>query len=308
MVIKAQSPAGFAEEYIIESIWNNRFPPGTILPAERELSELIGVTRTTLREVLQRLARDGWLTIQHGKPTKVNNFWETSGLNILETLARLDHESVPQLIDNLLSVRTNISTIFIRTALRQHPDKAQEVLATAHEVADHADAFADLDYNIFRGLAFASGNPIYGLILNGMKGLYTRIGRHYFANPEARSLALGFYHKLSSLCEQGAHDQVYETVRRYGHDSGEIWHRMQKKSARRFSDSGTIIPRCPVGANTTGQHLDYSVFMRGGQRSSSSTLPSSFCCSSITSKPHNRCTCFSTSLRPLSSGARLCGI
>ena len=49
MVIKAQSPAGFAEEYIIESIWNNRFPPGSILPAERELSELIGVTRTTLR-------------------------------------------------------------------------------------------------------------------------------------------------------------------------------------------------------------------------------------------------------------------
>ena len=200
MVIKAQSPAGFAEEYIIESIWNNRFPPGTILPAERELSELIGVTRTTLREVLQRLARDGWLTIQHGKPTKVNNFWETSGLNILETLARLDHESVPQLIDNLLSVRTNISTIFIRTAFRQHPDKAQEVLATANEVADHADAFAELDYNIFRGLAFASGNPIYGLILNGMKGLYTRIGRHYFANPEARSLALGFYHKLSAFC------------------------------------------------------------------------------------------------------------
>lgn len=27
MVIKAQSPAGFAEEYLIESIWNNRFPP-----------------------------------------------------------------------------------------------------------------------------------------------------------------------------------------------------------------------------------------------------------------------------------------
>ncbi len=37
-----------------------------------------------------------------------------------------------------------------------------------------------------------------------MKGLYTRIGRHYFANPEARSLALGFYHKLSALCSEGA--------------------------------------------------------------------------------------------------------
>ena len=100
-----------------------------------------------------------WLTIQHGKPTKVNNFWETSGLNILRTLARLDHESVPQLIDNLLSVRTNISTIFIRTAFRQHPDKAQEVLATANEVADHADAFAELDYNIFRGLGVCFRQP-----------------------------------------------------------------------------------------------------------------------------------------------------
>ncbi|WP_058912930.1 fatty acid metabolism transcriptional regulator FadR [Entomohabitans teleogrylli] len=228
MVIKAQSPAGFAEEYIIESIWNSRFPPGSILPAERELSELIGVTRTTLREVLQRLARDGWLTIQHGKPTRVNNFWETSGLNILETLARLDHDSVPQLIDNLLSVRTNIATIFIRTAIRQHPEQAQQVLAMSGAVEDHADAFAELDYNIFRGLAFASGNPIYGLILNGMKGLYTRIGRNYFSNPQARSLALGFYHKLADLCREGLHEQVYEVVRNYGRESGDIWHRMQK--------------------------------------------------------------------------------
>ncbi|STQ11172.1 Fatty acid metabolism regulator protein [Enterobacter cloacae] len=125
-------------------------------------------------------------------------------------------------------MRTNIATIFIRTAFRQHPEDALQVLASANEVEDHADAFATLDYNVFRGLAFASGNPVYGLILNGMKGLYTRIGRHYFANPEARSLALGFYHKLSKLCTEGLHDQVYETVRRYGHDSGEIWHRMQK--------------------------------------------------------------------------------
>ncbi len=72
---------------------------------------------------------------------------------------------------------------------------------------DHADAFAELDYNIFRGLAFASGNPIYGLILNGMKGLYTRIGRHYFSSPEARSPALGFYHQLAKVCEAGLHDQ-----------------------------------------------------------------------------------------------------
>lgn len=229
MVIKAQSPAGFAEEYIIESIWNSRFPPGSILPAERELSELIGVTRTTLREVLQRLARDGWLTIQHGKPTRVNDFWETSGLNILETLARLDHDSVPVLIDNLLSVRTNIASIFISRALRHHPDKARAVLESATLAEDQADACAELDYRVFRGLAFASGNPIYGLILNGLKGLYTRVGRHYFSSHEARELARNFYAQLEALCDsQPSQEQIVDAVRDYGRRSGEIWHGMQK--------------------------------------------------------------------------------
>jgi GntR family negative regulator for fad regulon and positive regulator of fabA len=76
-------------------------------------------------------------------------------------------------------------------------------------------------------LAFASGNPIYGLILNGLKGLYTRVGRYYFSNPEARKLALTFYNKLSSLCHEKMYDQVMDCVRNYGKESGAIWQSMQ---------------------------------------------------------------------------------
>src|SRR5690606_41084118 len=147
-LIKAQSPAGFAEEYIVDSIWNGKFAPGSILPAERELSELIGVTRTTLREVLQRLARDGWLTIQHGKPTKVNNDWETSGLNILETLARLDEDQMPKLVDDLLSARTNISAIYIRGAIKNNAQQVVELSASAEALEDTAEAFAEFHYNL----------------------------------------------------------------------------------------------------------------------------------------------------------------
>ena len=77
---------------------------------------------------LQRLARDGWLTIQHGKPTRVNNFWETSGLNILETLARLDEDKMPELTDQLLSARTNISAIYTRAAIKLAPERVIEIL------------------------------------------------------------------------------------------------------------------------------------------------------------------------------------
>ncbi|MGP1924853.1 MAG: fatty acid metabolism transcriptional regulator FadR [Arsenophonus sp. NEOnobi-MAG3] len=210
---------------MVKSIWNNHFPPGLILPAERELSELIGVTRTTLREVLQRLARDGWLTIQYGKPTKVNNFWETSGLNILETIARLDHSCAPKLVEDLLYVRTNISAIFIRTAFRKNK-KSLEILSIRANIEDASEAFSTVDYNIFRGLAFVSDNPIYGLILNGLKGLYTRVGRYYFSDPKARQLAYNFYHDLSKICEQENNDLVLDRVRSYGKDSDNIWREM----------------------------------------------------------------------------------
>ncbi len=227
MIIKAQSPAGFAEEYIVKSIWNGHFAPGTILPAERELSELIGVTRTTLREVLQRLARDGWLTIQHGKPTRVNNFWETSGLNILETLARLDEDGMPELVDQLLSARTNISAIYIRQAVRNASDKVTDLLSEAESLEDTAEAFSQYDYRLNYDVAMASGNPIYVLVLNGFKGLYSRIGNFYFSNAEARQLARKYYADLRATAAAAKHEDAIALVREYGYQSGRIWHSMR---------------------------------------------------------------------------------
>lgn len=224
-LIKAQSPAGFAEEYIVTSIWNGKFAPGSILPAERELSELIGVTRTTLREVLQRLSRDGWLTIQHGKPTKVNNFWETSGLNILETLAQLDQDGVADLVDQLLAARTNISAVFIRGAIKNNPDKVIEALDKP--IDESAQGFANFDYRLNHDFAVASANAIYVLTLNGFRGLYAKIATFYFSYPESRELTKAFYAELRTCAQEGKHDESIFVVRRYGIESGKIWNKIK---------------------------------------------------------------------------------
>jgi GntR family negative regulator for fad regulon and positive regulator of fabA len=237
MVIKAQSPAGFAEQYIVESIWNGGFPPGSILPAERELSELIGVTRTTLREVLQRLARDGWLTIKHGKPTKVNNFWETSSLNILATLAELDQDGIPDLVDNLLSARTNISAIYIRGALKNNPAVAIELLEKYTSIEDTGEAFAEFDYQLNKELVVASGNPIYLLILNGLGGLYSRIGRLYFADPKGREITRAYYQSLIDLASENRFDQAASAVRTYGIESGKLWVDLKGEVLKELSEN-----------------------------------------------------------------------
>ncbi|BCK13509.1 fatty acid metabolism transcriptional regulator FadR [Vibrio cholerae] len=276
MVIKAKSPAGFAEKYIIESIWNGRFPPGSILPAERELSELIGVTRTTLREVLQRLARDGWLTIQHGKPTKVNQFMETSGLHILDTLMTLDAENATSIVEDLLAARTNISPIFMRYAFKLNKDSAERIMINviescealvnapswdafiaaspyAEKIQQHvkedsekdelkrqeiliAKTFNFYDYMLFQRLAFHSGNQIYGLIFNGLKKLYDRVGSYYFSNPQARELAMEFYRQLLAVCQSGEREHLPQVIRQYGIASGHIWNQMKMTLPSNFTE------------------------------------------------------------------------
>ncbi|MDN3610361.1 fatty acid metabolism transcriptional regulator FadR [Vibrio ostreicida] len=276
MVIKAKSPAGFAEKYIIESIWKGRFPPGSILPAERELSELIGVTRTTLREVLQRLARDGWLTIQHGKPTKVNQFMETSGLHILDTLMTLDAENATSIVEDLLAARTNISPIFMRYAFKVNKDNVERTITSvidscqsllaadswdtfmasspyAEKIQQHikddggkdeakrqsillAKTFNFYDYMLFQRLAFHSGNQIYGLIFNGLKKLYDRVGSFYFSNPQARNLALKFYADLLDVCETGERERITTVVRQYGLESAQIWNEMKTSLPTDFTE------------------------------------------------------------------------
>ena len=56
-----QKPAEIAESRLLEAILSGSFPINSNLLWERDLAKQLGVTRPTLREVLQRLARDGLL-------------------------------------------------------------------------------------------------------------------------------------------------------------------------------------------------------------------------------------------------------
>ncbi|PXF63701.1 fatty acid metabolism transcriptional regulator FadR [Kangiella spongicola] len=234
---KALTPAAFAEQYIVESIWNGKFPAGTILPAERELAEIIGVTRTTLREVLQRLARDGWLTIQHGKPTKVNDIWHSATLNVLDTLVTLDDAGSMTLADNLLRARTSILSIFMRDAVKNEPEMLLEVLSGLEKLPNTAEAYIDFDWHFHHSATRASGNPIYTLLLNGFESVYYKIGRFYFGWEQTRRLAHNYYRKLESAIKAKDGDLVIKILWDYGHESGELWQKA-KGEMTSFSEIG----------------------------------------------------------------------
>jgi len=236
MVNKTKGPADVAEEYLIESIWNGSIEIHSELPSERVLADKIGVTRTTLREVLQRMSKDGWITICHGKSTKVNDFWETSSLNVLSTITRLDIERRADYIDQLMSVRTNVSAIILRMAAKHNTKSVLSFLAEVPSIDASSEVFTEFDYRFYHQVAVSSNNMIYVLILNGLQDLYRRVGTFYFSNTEAKSIALAFYSEIKVVLEKGEIHQIMQVVRESAFASGKIWLRLRHQLPDDFLD------------------------------------------------------------------------
>lgn len=228
-ILKAQSPAALAEEYIVKSIWSKHFPAGSDLPAERELAEHIGVTRTTLREVLQRLARDGWLHIRHGKPTRVNDIWETAGPGVLNTILHIDKSLTPIIISNVLSVRTRMAEIYIRDAVKLSPEKSLALFDRLVTLEDNAKSFAEFDYWLIREFTFVANKPVFALVLNSFKSTYMLVASLFFKDSEARKLSLSFYNELKGLCEKGDYQNVPDCIIRNSQASGAYWAEILQK-------------------------------------------------------------------------------
>jgi GntR family negative regulator for fad regulon and positive regulator of fabA len=190
-------PAVYAEKSLILAILNNDYPPGSVLPAERELSAQLGVTRPTLREALQRLGRDGWLTIQQGKPTRVNDYWLEGGLNVLNALVQHSEKLSPAFIPNLLQVRLVMAPSYARLAVEHSPALVEDCLKDSTTLKDLPEEYASFDWRFHHTLTIASGNPVFTLILNGFAGFYEQMASRYFSISRARQASRDFYRLMS---------------------------------------------------------------------------------------------------------------
>jgi GntR family negative regulator for fad regulon and positive regulator of fabA len=207
-------PNEYAESALVDAILDSQFPPGSVLPGERTLAAQLGVTRPTLREAIQRLSRDGWLTVAHGKPTIVNDFWQVGGLNVLGKLVERQADWPPGFVTQLLEVRLHLAPAYTRAAITHSAGAVVEFLSTAENLADDPDAYAQFDWLLHHKLTVCSRNPIYTLILNGFQGFYQRIARRYFAATELRRKSALFYRDLQ-VCALAADPASAEALCRW---------------------------------------------------------------------------------------------
>ena len=216
-------PAESAETNLIGAILDGRFPIGASLPAERELAARLGVTRPTLREALQRLARDGWLEIRQGKPTRVRDYWQEGNLAVLGVIARQSENLPAEFVPNLLFVRQLLAPSYTRLAIEKLPQQIAQFLQGYLDLPDQPEAFVTADWKLHHQLTVASGNPIFTLIWNGFYDLYQSVGPTYFSSPHSRVNSRAFYSDLFQAALARDPDTAEALTRRVMRDSLMLW-------------------------------------------------------------------------------------
>lgn len=196
-------PAEYAENTLIDAILNGDYPIASTLPAERELAARLGITRPTLREALQRLARDGWLEIRQGKSTRVRDYWQEGSLGVLGALARRTSTLPGDFVPNLLAVRLALAPAYTRQAVERQASGVADALEGYARLHDEPAVLAAYDWRLHCRLTILSGNPIFTLILNGFAELYPPMAERYFQTEAARTSSRAFYAGLLAAALQG---------------------------------------------------------------------------------------------------------
>ena len=162
---------------------------------------MLGVTRPTLREALQRLTRDGWVEIHHGKPTRVRDYLTEGNLGVLNALAENPNFSPQNFVPDLLSVRLAMAPMYAKLAVENAPTDLLGFLERRVTLDDSPRTFGDFDWSLHHTLTILSGNPIFVLILNGFKDLYLNLAPVYFTIPDARQTSRFFYNELAKAAK-----------------------------------------------------------------------------------------------------------
>jgi len=149
-----------ANEQIEGLIVSGAIRPGDRLPPERELGEMLGVSRTVVREVVRSLVAKGLVEVRTGSGTYVRKIGPdimTAPLDLLLRASALRSEEIHE-VRTLVEVR-----IAELAAVRARPDDIRAMEETIDVLEDQSitpHVYAEADVAFHCHLAAATQNPL----------------------------------------------------------------------------------------------------------------------------------------------------
>jgi GntR family transcriptional repressor for pyruvate dehydrogenase complex len=157
---------------IEESVQKGDLKVGDQLPAERELAQQFGVSRTAVREAVKALREKGIVEAFPGRGTFITN---GTSCGIRQSLDRMVKSGQPEGFAFLVEVREilepEIASLAATRAQEQDLATMREVLSVMDAARQDPDAFIEADLDFHLSLAEAAANPLILSLIDSIVGI-----------------------------------------------------------------------------------------------------------------------------------------
>jgi len=157
---------------IEESIQKGALKEGSQLPAERDLAQQFGVSRTAVREAIKALQEKGLVDALPGRGTFVTNGTSNSMRRSLDRIIKSgETDGWAYLMEVREILEPEIAALAAVRAGDQEIATMREVSSVMDQAGLDPDAFIEADLDFHLALAEAAGNPIVLSLIDSIVGL-----------------------------------------------------------------------------------------------------------------------------------------
>jgi len=203
MVFKPISPKKISSqiaEQIRSSILAGEFAPGEKLPPERELAEMFGVSRPSVREALNLLAASGLVMSYQGGGTVVMSLMETTAGNPMTELIRSQQERALDVIEVRKAIEASTAFYAAQRALPEDIRTMERIVDGLRENLEELKPSENLDANFHLAIAKATHNIVWlhlmQNIFDAMKEFQQSVWRAVYLTGEDHHLLYQHHRRI----------------------------------------------------------------------------------------------------------------
>jgi DNA-binding FadR family transcriptional regulator len=181
-----------------------RLGPGDRLPTERELMQALGVGRSSIREGVSHLQALGVLEARIGSGTYI---LKPVSANTVHLPLSIEARGLADALLLTLEVRRGIEIeASVAAARRRSPADLERIAAALDEMErvhlrDGTSGEQDLVFHL--AIYEASGNPLFGQVLEQLRGLFEQFWHRPFDRPDFAARSFPFHRELYEAIRDG---------------------------------------------------------------------------------------------------------
>ena len=148
-------------QQIEESVLNGSLKPGDQLPAERELAQRLGVSRTAVREAVKALREKGLVEAYSGRGTFITDGTTHAARQSFDLMVKIgQQEGSSHLAELRLILEPGIAAIAAVRVEEEHLAAMREAVAVMDLAQKDPEAYIEADLDFHLALAEAAANPL----------------------------------------------------------------------------------------------------------------------------------------------------